>query len=52
MLSYLANRSQYVQYLNYDSEVLVVSCGVPQDYVLGPTLFILICVMFKKYLNL
>ena len=30
ILSYFTNRSQYVHYGNYDSEVLAVSCGVPQ----------------------
>ena len=40
-MSYLENRSQFVQYKNCDSEVLRVCCGVPQDSILGPTLFIM-----------
>ena len=55
ILSYIANRSQYVQYNNCDSEVLAVSCGVPQGSVLGPKFFIL-CVNYicnlKKILKL
>ena len=30
IVSYLENRSQFVQYKNCDSEVLRVCCGVPQ----------------------
>ena len=40
-MSYLENRSQFVQYKNCDSEVLRVCCGVPQGSILGPKLFIL-----------
>ena len=40
-MSYLENRSQFVHYNNCDSEVLKISCGVPQGSVLGLKLFIL-----------
>ena len=40
-MSYLENRSQFVQYNNCDSEVLEVYCGVPQGSILGPKLFIM-----------
>ena len=38
--SYLENRKQFVNFNNCDSEILNVSCGVPQDSILGPKLFI------------
>ena len=41
IVSYLENRSQFVQYKNCDSEVLMVWCGVPQGSILGPKLFIM-----------
>ena len=40
-MSYLENRSQFVQYKNCDSEVVRVCCGVPQGSILGPKLFIM-----------
>ena len=40
-MSYLENRSQFVQYNNCDSEVLRVCCGVPQGSIVGPKLFIM-----------
>ena len=40
-MSYLENRSQFVQYKNCDSEVLMVCCGVRQGSILGPKLFIM-----------
>ena len=40
-MSYLENRSQFVQYKNCDSEVLRVCCGVPQGSILEPKLFIM-----------
>jgi len=39
--SYLTNRKQYVSYDNHSSQVLEVTCGVPQASILGPLLFIL-----------
>ena len=41
IVSYLENRSQFVQYKKCDSEVLKVCCGVPQGFILGPKLFIM-----------
>ena len=41
ILSYLENKSQFVQYNNCDSEVLGMCCGVPQSSILGPKLFIM-----------
>ena len=39
--SYLSNRKQFVNIDGCSSELLDVSCGVPQGSILGPTLFIL-----------
>ena len=39
--SYLENRKQFVSFNNCRSEILNVSCGVPQGSILGPKLFIL-----------
>ena len=39
--SYLENRKQFVNFNNCDSEILNVSCGVPQGSILGPKLFIM-----------
>ena len=41
ILSYLENRQQFVNFNNCDSEILNVSCGVPQGSMLGPKLFIM-----------
>ena len=39
--SYLENRKQFVNFNNCHSEILNVSCGVPQGSILGPKLFIM-----------
>ena len=37
--SYLENRQQFINFNNYDSEILNVSCGVPQGSILGPVVY-------------
>ena len=39
--SYLSNRSQFVCYNEFHSDLLTISCGVPWDSIVGPKLFIL-----------
>ena len=39
--SYLSDRRQYVSFNNFNSDLMNVSCGVPQGSILGPKLFIL-----------
>ena len=39
--SYLENRKEFVSFNNCHSEILNVSCGVPQGSILGPKLFIM-----------
>ena len=39
--SYLSNRYQYTKILQTQSELMLVSCGVPQGSCLGPLLFLM-----------
>ena len=39
--NYLTNRKQYVVIDNHSSDLLDMTCGVPQASVLGPILFII-----------
>ena len=39
--SYLNNRQQYVYFNDTKSDILNISCGVPQGSILGPKFFIL-----------
>lgn len=38
---YLTNRYQYVKIGNVESDLLKITCGIPQGSTLGPLLFIL-----------
>ena len=35
--SYISNRKQYVSYNDTVSDMLKITCGVPQGSILGPT---------------
>ena len=37
--SYLADRKHYLEFNNYNSEQVNITCGVPQGSILGPLLF-------------
>ena len=39
--SYLSEHKQYVLFSNHNSEPMHITCGVPQDWILGPLLFLL-----------
>ena len=41
LTSYLSNRKQFVNVHNVCSDLLDISCGIPQGSILGPTLFLL-----------
>ena len=42
LTSYLTNRTQYVKYKNYESDIVEISAGIPQGSILGPFLFSMI----------
>ena len=50
--SYLYNRKQFVSLGSFKSDMLHVSCGVPQGSVLGPILFLLYVNDFQKSSNI
>ena len=37
--SYLSNRKQFISYGDFKTEMKIVKCGVPEDFILGPLLF-------------
>ena len=53
--SYLSNRKQFITYGDKQTNIETITCGVPQDSILGPLLFlILVNDLHKvtKYLDL
>ena len=39
--SYLKNRNQYLNFINKISNSSLITCGVPQGFILGPLLFLI-----------
>ena len=51
-LNHTYNRKQFVSLGSFKSDMLHVSCGVPQGSVLGPILFLLYVNDFQKSSNI
>ena len=41
VISYLTNRTKFIKYNNLNTSFQKIACGVPQDSVLGPLLFLI-----------